>query len=382
MRSFIWVAAASLTTPAWAEAPKVVTDIAPVHSLVAQVMQGVGEPTNLVDPGASPHGYALRPSQARALSEADIVVWVGEGLTPWMEQPMEALAAKAESVELLELEATIKLEFREGATFAAHDHDEDGHEEHGHDEHEEHGHAEHEEHGHDEHEEHGHDDHEEHGHDEHEEHGHDEHEEHGHDEHEEHGHDEHEEHGHDEHEEHGDDEHHDHDHSGVDPHAWLDPANAKIWLMAIAEELSHHDPDNAATYAKNAAEGVAQMDQLIAELSADLAPAHDLGFVVFHDAYHYFESRFDLAATGAISLGDASDPSAARVAEVREAVHDLGVTCVFAEPQFNPGLIKAVSESGVTVAEIDPLGVGVEMGPNHYAQTLRALSNSILGCLK
>jgi zinc transport system substrate-binding protein len=310
---------------------------------------------------------------------------------------MASLAAEAESIELLELEATIKLECREGAVFGDDDHDEHGHDDHDHEDHEkheEHGHDDHDhekhadhddhDHGHEEHAKHDeHDDHDAHDHDdhkhaEHDDHGHDKHEEeHGHDD--DHGHEKHEEHaGHDDH---GDD-HHGHSHEGTDPHAWLDPQNGKIWLQAIAEELSHHDPENADTYAANAAEGVANIDALIAEMSADLAPAHDLRFVVFHDAYQYFENRFDLKAAGAISLGDASDPSAARVAEVRTAVQDAGVTCVFAEPQFNPGLVGAVAQGGLKVAEIDPLGVGVEMGPNHYAQTLRALSNSILGCLK
>ncbi|MGH1353454.1 MAG: zinc ABC transporter substrate-binding protein [Thalassovita sp.] len=369
MRSFVWAAAASLAAPAWAEAPKVVTDIAPVHSLVATVMQGVGEPTMLIDPGASPHGYAMRPSQARALSNADVVFWIGEGLTPWLEQPLESLAGDAESVELLELDASIKLEFREGATFEGHDHDEPhGHEE---DEHEEHAeHDDHEGHDHEEHEEHGHDDHDEH--EERDEHGHDDH-----DEHDENGHDDHEKHA--EHDDH--DDHSDHAHEGVDPHGWLDPENAKVWLQAIAKELSHLDPENAQTYAENAAKGTADLDQLIADLSADLEPAHDLHFVVFHDAYHYFENRFGLAATGAISLGDASDPSVARVAAVREAVADAGVTCAFAEPQFNPGLIGAVAETGVKVAMIDPLGVGLELGPDLYGQTLRNLSANILSCL-
>lgn len=367
MRSFVWAATTMLAAPAaWAEAPKVVTDIAPVHSLVAQVMQGVGTPVMLIDPGASPHGYALRPSQARALSQADVVFWIGEALTPWMEQPLEALAADAHSVELLELEATLQLEFREGATFEEHDHDEPHGEDHG-----SHGHEEHADDDHDDHDEHGHDDHDEHGHDEHDEHGHDDHEEHGHDDHDEHG-----------HEDHDEEDHHDHAHDGVDPHAWLDPVNAIAWTQAIADELSRMDPENAATYAKNAAEGIAALNQLSADLAADLAPAHDLHFVVFHDAYHYFENRFGLAASGAISVGDATDPSAARVAEVRDTVADAGVTCVFAEPQFNPGLIRAVSETGVKVAQIDPLGVGLELGPDLYGQTLRALSASILGCLK
>lgn len=370
--TFLSVAALTATT-AQAEVPQVVADIAPVHSLVARVMQGVGEPTLLVEPGASPHGYALRPSRAAALSNADAVFWIGEKLEPWLEGPLETLGKGAVSIELMEVEGSTVLEFREGATFEGHDHDEphgahEDHHDHGHDEHH------HEEHAHDEHEGHDHDD--EHDHDDH---GH---EEHGHDDkdHDHHGHDEHahEDHGHDDRDDH--DDHAGHSHEGADPHAWLDPANASVWMAAIAHELSELDPDNAATYAANAAAGQAEMDALIAELKAVLEPVHDLHFVVFHDAYHYFENRFGMAASGAISLGDASDPGAKRIAEVRDAVVKMNVTCVFAEPQFNPGLVQTIAQSGVHVATLDPLGTKLELGADLYPQLVRGLAQSMLSC--
>lgn len=132
---------------AQAEVPRVAVDIAPVHSLVAQVMEGVGEPDLIMRPGASPHHYALRPSEAAALSEADLVIWMGEGLTPWLEGAVRKLAGGARSTALLEVTQTRLLPLREGVGFehAPHD-DHDDHEEHGdpgeheeHDEHHEHG---------------------------------------------------------------------------------------------------------------------------------------------------------------------------------------------------------------------------------------------------
>ncbi len=114
--------------PVLADAPRVATDIAPVHSLVAQVMAGVGEPDLIVQPGASPHGYALRPSQARALQNADLVIWMGEALTPWMEKPVDTLAGRAAVIELLDLEETHLLPYREGHNDDAHD--DDAHDDH------------------------------------------------------------------------------------------------------------------------------------------------------------------------------------------------------------------------------------------------------------
>jgi zinc transport system substrate-binding protein len=108
---------------AMADVPRVAVDIAPVHSLVARVMQGVGEPSLIVQPGASPHEYSLRPSEAAALQDADIVVWVGEDLTPWMAGAVGTLAAEADVTTLLEVDGVTLLDFREGALFEAHSHD-------------------------------------------------------------------------------------------------------------------------------------------------------------------------------------------------------------------------------------------------------------------
>lgn len=194
----IGLMASLLSTAALAEVPQVATDIAPVHSLVAQVMGDLGAPALIVRPGASPHGYAMRPSEAQALEQADLVVWIGEGLTPWLEGPVETLGEGAAVLELMSVEGTILHDYREGATFAAHDHGE--HEGHDHDAAK----------GHDHDHDHAHDKAEAHDHD--------------------HDHD------HDKAESHAGD-HAGHDHSGADAHAWLDPANGRVWLGAIAAEL-------------------------------------------------------------------------------------------------------------------------------------------------
>jgi zinc transport system substrate-binding protein len=323
---------------AYAEVPAVATDIAPVHGLVARVMDGVGTPDLVIRPGASPHEYSLRPSEAASLERADVVFWMGEALTPWLAGTIDTLAGDANVVELLAASGTVTHEFRVGATFEAHDHGDHGHEDHSHGDHS------HDEHSHDDH---SHDDHAHDG----------------------HGHDEH---AHD----------HGHSHEGVDPHAWLDPENAKVWLDLIAAELSALDPANAALYAANAAEGRAEIAAAAAEAAMTVAPLKDRGFIVFHDAYQYFEERFGLAAAGAITLGDATTPSPARIAEIREAVTAFGVACVFSEPQFDPGLVAAVVDgTGAVTSVIDPLGMDIAPGPGFYPALLRELAGRMADCL-
>lgn len=353
------VALLGTTLSAQAEAPRVAADIAPVHSLVSKVMEGVGTPDLLMQPTVSPHGYALRPSEARALQNADVVFWIGPKLSPQLEDVIESLAGDAHVKVLLDQEGTVRHEYRSSEDFKIAS--EDGHDDHGHDDH-----------GHDDHEKHGHDDHDDHAHDEH---GHDDHDDHDHAKH-----DDHDDHGHDEH---GHDDHEGHDHSGTDSHAWLDPHNAEVWLALIAEELSEVDPANADTYAKNAAAAQAELAALEEEIAAKLVSVSDTGFVVFHDAYQYFEKRFGLSAAGAIRVGDASSASAARLREVRDTLKDNNIECIFSEPQFPASLVASVSEGlDIHTEELDPLGAKQEVGSGLYLGLINALADSFTACLK
>ena len=318
-------AAALICSTAIADAPDVAVDIAPVHSLVARVMQGVGTPELVIDQGASPHEYNLRPSDAKALQDAKLVFWMGEDLTPWMEDALETLSGDAKIVSLLEAKETSLLEFREGALFEEHDHGDKDHD--------------------------GHDDH-----------------------------DDHEDHSDEKHDDH--DDHDDHGHGAHDPHAWLSLENANAWLNMIAAKLSETDPKNAGTYFANAASAREEILALKAEVSAKLDPVRGHSFIVFHDAYQYFESSFDFPASGAISLGDASDPSPARISEIQDRVDDEGVDCVLAEPQFNQGIVSAVLEgTDAKTGVIDPLGFGLEPGPELYPQLIRNMAKTLTGCL-
>ncbi|WP_299376423.1 zinc ABC transporter substrate-binding protein [uncultured Tateyamaria sp.] len=325
-----------------AEVPRVAVDIAPVHSIVAAVMQGVATPDLIVPPGASPHGYSLRPSEARALQSSDIVVWMGPALAPWMDGPIDALAGDARVITLLDHPRTEVLEIREGAGFEAHDHDHGGDD--------------------------GHDDHDTHAHDNHA----DEHEDHGQDE---HGHDD------DAHDDHAKEDKAAHGHEGtLDPHAWLSPENAMAWADLVAIALTQADAENGAIYAANADNFKSEIKGLQGEIEQMLSPVRGKPFIVFHDAYHYFEHHFDIEASGALSDTDAAAPSPARVAEVRTLVNDTGAVCALTEPQFNPAILDAVGIANR--GELDPIGSTLEPGPMLYETLMRNLSASLLNCLK
>ena len=161
----------------------------------------------------------------------------------------------------------------------------------------------------------------------------------------------------------------------------MSPANAAVWLDVIAAELSEHDAENAATYAANAKAAKETLTQTVAEVEQILAPAKDTNFVVFHDAYHYFEAHFGVEARGSISLGDAAAPSPSRIESIQDVVREHKVTCVFSEPQFSEGLVNTVLDgTNAGVAVIDPLGATLDAGPELYPNLLRAMAKSIANC--
>jgi zinc transport system substrate-binding protein len=175
----------------------------------------------------------------------------------------------------------------------------------------------------------------------------------------------------------------DEDQGDIDGHVWLDPDNAKAILKAIAETLSTADSTNAATYQANAEKAAASIDTLSAEIATTIAPAKGKGFIVFHDAYHYFENRFGVKASGAISINPENPPGAKGIAELQKRVADGKVHCVFAEPQFDNKLANLIIEgSNVKSAILDPEGAKIEPGPALYETVLRDMAKSLQQCLQ
>jgi zinc transport system substrate-binding protein len=294
-------------------------------------MSGVAVPSLIIDGAGSPHTYSLKPSQAQQLQDAKLVFWMGDELETFLEGPVENIAQSAAVVKLIDAHGLKKIKFRKGGMFDDHQHG-------GHDEHSDHD---------------GHDDHD------------------------------HEKHAKKEHDDHGDhDGHDDHGHGEFDPHVWLDPVNAKAIVHEIEEALIKADPEHASTYEANAHKMLGELDSLTAELREELEPVHEKGFIVFHDAYQYFEQRFEVAAIGSISVSPEVMPGAERVSDLRETISELNTICVFSEPQFEPKLVYTLIDgTGARTAVLDPLGASLTKGPDLYFQLLRNMASSFKKCL-
>ena len=450
---------------------KVVASIKPIHSLASYLMDGIAKPDLIVDGYASPHGFAMKPSHAKMLQDADIVFWVGEDLENFLEKPLNSIAKKAEKIELMDAKGIVKLKFRERNIF-------DDHDDHGHGDHDDHAKK---------------DDHDDHGHGAHafewaglfelkagtykwsfakvdgdyadpamkmvilsahdieeveeaaekllesetveakkdgellvaknnsyslnfdankdvsvfdvkitkngkyafftehmpfefeanehffkdlagkdlepiaqepESDGHD------------HGHGEHakKDGGHDDH-----DGHEGHHHCEFDPHIWLDPINASAILKEMTEHLIENDSKNASKYKNNLNKALKDIDKLTADVKSELNQS--VASIVFHDAYQYFEERFNVNILGAFTVNTDVMPGAEQLAEIREIIEHDNVACVFSEPQFNPDIIKAVAKDmNIKTGVVDPLGATLKPGKNLYFDLIRNMSASFKGC--
>ncbi len=322
-----------------AEAPRVVTSVKPVHSLVAGVMGDTGEPRLILDGAASPHRYSLRPSDARALQEAQIIFWIGPMLEASLVEPLETLSPDARVVALHAAEGVDLLGFREGGSWEMHDeeHQEGGHRGEHHEEH----HGEH--------------------------------------------HDEHRRERQGEHYKGHHEEHHGaeaHAHGGNDMHVWLDPANARAMVEHIAAELADVDPDRAGHYRRNAEALASRIESVDAEIAEKLSEVRSMRYIVFHDAYQYFERHYGLNPVGPITVSPERAPGAARLREIQARIEETGAVCVFAEPQFEPRLVETVVEgSGARIGSLDPLGAAYEAGADLYFDVMRGLAEGLRDCL-
>lgn len=301
MRLLFCILTLTLPFAARADVPRVVTDIAPIHSLVAQVMGDLGTADVLVSGAASPHDFQFGFAQASAVQNADLVIWAGPLLTPWLEGSLAELAPDAVQLILLDTDGWGTLERRDWDEDGDHDHDHD----HGHDEDED-----------------------------------------------------------------------------LDPHAWLNPLVATVWVDHIATQLIAADPQNEATYRDNADATIERLLQLDQEITARLANVPRAALLVPHDAYHYFGDRFDVPAVGAISLSDATSPSPAKIADLQAMMQDLGVVCVLSDPQARSEWSDLVREgTPARTAMADPMGGAFDAGPDHYRLTLLAMSQAYADCL-
>ena len=309
-------------TPANAEI-KVVTSIKPIHSLAIYLMDGVGKPDLIVDGFNSPHGFSMKPSHAKMLQNADLVFWIGEDLESFLEKPLNSIAKKAEKIELIEIKGLNVLKFRERNIFDEHDHDDQAKKEDDHDDHDDHDKKE--------------DDHDDH------------------------------------------DGHEGHGHGEYDPHIWLDPINAKVILKEMTEHLIENDLKNASTYKSNLDKALNDIDKLTMDVMTELNES--TSSIVFHDAYQYFEERFNVKILGAFTVNTDVMPGAEQLSEIREIIEHDKVKCIFSEPQFNPDIIKVIAKDmNIKTGVVDPLGATLNPGKDLYFDLIRNMSASFKGC--
>jgi zinc transport system substrate-binding protein len=285
--------------PALAKELSVVVTIKPVHSLAAAVMEGAGAPILLLKGASSPHSYSLRPSDAKTLSTADIIVRVSGNLESFLDKPLASLSQDAKLVTLSDIPGIKLLPVRESGAFEAHDDAEAAHE----------------------------------------------------------------------HEEH-------------DAHLWLSPDNAAAIADHLATVLAEARPEQAGLFKANAARLKQRLTALDAELRTDLAPVKGKSFVVFHDAYHYFEEHFGLEAAGSITISPERQPGAARIKAIRAKIAGAGSACVFSEPQFEPKLVRTIVEgTDARTGVLDPIGASLPEGKDQYFQVMINLAKALNGCL-
>lgn len=304
-----------------ADAPMVVASIKPLHALVAGVMDGIGTPVLLLPGAASPHDYALRPSDAATIEAARLVFWMGPALEGFLVKPLARLEPSS-SIELGERLGPMIRPLRSEPLHEpneAHDHaagetaehagpsaEGDGLGEAGQD-----------------------------------------------------------------------------GKAPPDLHAWLDPTVAAAMVDLIADVLEGVDPERAARYRANALAMRSELAALDAELADSLAPVRDRPFIVFHDAYQYFERRYGLRGIGALSVHPEAPPGAKRLAALRERVEQGGAVCVFAEPQFEPKLVRSLIEgTSARAATLDPLGVDLPASAASYGALMRNLAGAFKACLQ
>jgi len=267
-------------------------------------MAGIATPTVLIKGGASPHATSLRPSDARLLSQANIVFWTGDALETFLIKPLRSLSRNAAVIALSKAPGITLRPIREKTLWQSNDHQK-------------------------------HDDHESHQH-----------------------------------------------HADQDMHIWLSHHNALMIVRAVAQTLSKHDPANKASYQRNAKRVTARLAKLHQDLSAALAPVRHVPYVVFHDAYQYFEADYGLKPIGALSTHEARTPGAKHLSAMRKKVLAIKPRCIFAEPQFKPAFIQTLIDGTATKAgTLDPVGARLAPGAGLYDTLMRNLARDITTCL-
>ncbi|EHH1243878.1 zinc ABC transporter substrate-binding protein ZnuA [Vibrio parahaemolyticus] len=288
-RALILAASAMLTLPA--QAITVLTSIKPIQLMVTELTEGVTTPEVLVQSNASPHDYSLRPSDVKKVASADLVIWYGHDLEPFLEK---VVPNRSSTLTLSEIPNLALREFD-----SEHSHDHDGH-----------------------------------------------------------------------------------DHGSHDPHFWLGIKPVKQVAQAVVNKLVEIDPANAKTYSNNLVKFEEQLAAKDKEIEQQLAPVKTQGYFVFHDAYGYFEERYQLNNLGHFTVTPDRKPGAKTLIQIRKTLGAGNVACVFSEPQFTPAVVESVMRgSNVAKGELDPLGSTIKVELGSYFNLLGNMADSFEQCL-
>jgi zinc transport system substrate-binding protein len=291
---------------AGASALNVTVSIRPLHALVAGIMQGVAKPKLLIAGNQSPHDFSLKPSDMRALTRADLIVWVGPGLETALSRLLKRPEFDSRTMTLTQSVGVDLLQTREGADWEAHGHETPP-----------------------------------------------------------------------------DQPRHETVHSEYDSHIWLSPLIARRIVQRISDRLIGMDAANADRYRTNTRHLLERLGQLDRRLRALLKPVKDRPYVVFHNAYHYFEQYYGLNAVGSVSISPERMPGAQHIHALRQKIIRLNARCVFAEPQFEPKLIHTlVAGTQTKIGQLDPLGSDLAPGPDAYFQLMQHLAENLAECLQ
>ncbi len=302
---------------------EVLASIKPLQLIAAAVQDGVGKPAVLLPPGASPHHYAMRPSDVRQIRRADLLYWIGPDMEAFLAPVLKG--RKGPSVAMQSLPELTLRHF--GETASEHEAEHDHHAEPAHDEH-----------------------------------------------------------AHEAADVHADD-HDEHDHAhrpgSLDAHLWLLPANAVAIAERMAQDMARADPANAERYRANLAAFKQHLGALDERLGQRLGQVRTKPFFVFHEAYEYFEAAYGIKHAGVFSGGGEAQPGARHVAAMRERLEQAGPSCVFYEPPVRPRLADSLTRGlPVKVAELDALGYDIDASAGGYEQLIDDLGNSLAGCLE
>ena len=283
------------------EASWAVASIKPIHSLLSGVMAGVGTPALLVKGYASPHSYALKPSDAALLEHARIVFWVGPALERFLVRPLQTLGSDADLVELLQTDGLTRFAVRQGGLWQFHQHAEPlaaagaG--------------------------------------------------------------------------------------TMVDGHIWLDPVNAQSDRAAHGAGAVGRRSGSRIPLCRECRSARPAPRRARRRARRDAGAGRSSPFIVFHDAYQYFEARYGLTGAGSITLDPDQPPGAERLAAIQARLAGEGAVCIFHEPQFPTALIETVMRgTGARIGELDPEGAALADGPELYFSLLRNIAAALAGC--